>query len=162
MCNWTALSEFYAAIMGKALNNTNKSISHVIIHCSQTGVTHELLYFLAASPLTTHWTAGKASSNLVQQWADAPNFAIHPLTAHYQKCTQRHARPCGWDGAHIHAHDACTRPQKQTHTLTQVLSGLTLNKWSIHLSSQNVASINRCCLMPRSSRPAGGKMSHNF
>ena len=109
-----------------------------------------------------HWMAGKPSPVWRSGGRMHQNFAIHPLTAHYQKCTQGHARPCGWDGAHMHAHDVCTRPQEQTRTLTQVLSGLTLNKWSIHLSSRNVPSINRCCLMSRSSVRAGRKMRYNF
>ena len=59
-------------------------------------------------------------------------------------------------------HDACTRPQEETRTLTQVPSGLTLNKWSIHLSSQSVLNINRCHPMSCSLNPTGKEMSYNF
>lgn len=99
-------------------------------HLWQTGATSEPFLFLSRcsthSPSPKH--NSKASSTLVQEWVDAPNFAIHPITAHYQKCTQGLARPCEWDGAHMHAHDVRTRPQGQTHVLTQVLSARTLNK----------------------------------
>lgn len=83
-----------------------------------------------------------------------PSIPSPPIT---KTLGQGRARPCGWAVVHMHANDACARPQEQAHALTQVLSGLTLNKWSIHLGSQNVPSINSCRLISCSSIAAGSK-----
>lgn len=44
-------------------------------------ISQQLLHSQPNSPFPLN--GGKASTNLVQQWADASNFAIHPLTGHY-------------------------------------------------------------------------------
>lgn len=121
----------------------------------------QTLLFSATASLTTQqpWTAGKptptwiSSGRTRQTW---PSIPSPPIT---KTRVQGRARPCGWDVVHMHANDTCARPQEQAHALTQVLSGLTLNKWSIHLGSQNVPSINRCRLISCSSIAAGSKKS---
>lgn len=107
----------------------------------------------------SHWMAGKPtpiwfSSGRTHQ--ALPSIPSPPITKSARKDTHAHVGGM----AHTCMHMMRAHAHKPIHS--QVLSGLTLNKWSIHLSSQNVASINRCRLMFHSSTTAGSTMSYNF
>lgn len=102
----------------------------------------------------------KPLSSFVQEWVDAPNFAIHPLTTITKSAHKdTHAHVGGL--THTCMHMMCAHAHRSKPMRSQVLSGLTLNKWSIHLSSQNMLSVTRCCRMSHSIITPDTKMSYN-
>lgn len=98
-------------------------------NCSQTGVTYKLFY--SQQLLHSQPNSPERRESLLQLGSPVGGRKLCHPSPHrplLKTCTQGRARPCGWDVVHMHANDACARPQEQAHTLTQVLSGLTLNK----------------------------------
>lgn len=132
------------------LNRCDLIIILFLRNCS----THNLTAFshrAAGKPTPVWFSSGWTHQTL-------PSIPSPPITKSARKDVHAHVGGMAHTCMHmVRAHAHRIKPMH-----SQVLSGLTLNKWSIHLSSQKVASINRCCLMFHSSITAGSEMSYNF
>lgn len=123
--------------------------------------------FSAAAPLTTQQSFPTGWRESLLQFGAAvggctktlPSIPSPPITKSTR--SDMHAHVGGMAHTCMHMMRAHAHRSRPIHSHKYSL-GLTLNKWSIHLSARNVPSINRCCLMSRSSVRAGRKMRYNF
>lgn len=155
-CIFSIWEELYAAFMNKAFNDTSECISNFVICCNTVVTLETTLIFQQLLHSQPFFSTERRES--VLQYGSAVGGCTklcHPSP--HRPLPEVHARTRTpmWVGWRTHACTWCvhTPTGEKTHTLTQVLSGITLNKWSIHLSSRSVSSVNRCCLMSSSSTP---------